>query len=307
MVPSSQPSDEPSSSPSVDLPFINKSFIIKAGGNTGSTRSSIDLCLEPDELSDGKLIKTKICDGSDKQSWTKDQKGRFFNVADSSLCLKRKSSNNRLKVTDNCSSSFDQLNFGFDWFDSKFVMKKNPGKYVATISALEENKNIEFMGWTADNVLQKFTFVPDSDVIAVPPESFQIQSEIAGDYCLAPTSGADYSEVTPMPCSSADTAQRWFHVDGFFRSGISTGPCMKKGNDTLKIVSCDLITGISPNRFIYDFFDRTLSWKSNNKLVTIESDSVDSSSPAKVIARNLAQHPNGGQQWRIIEQPILPL
>ena len=304
MYPSSQPSDEPSSSPSVDLPFINKSFIIKTGENTGSTRSSIDLCLEPDELSADKIIKTKICNGSDNQSWTKDQKGRFFNVADSSLCLKRKN-NNRLKVDNDCTASDEvdsQRNFAFDWFDSKFVMKKNPGELVATISALEENKNIEFKEWSADNVLQKFTIVPDNDVIAVPPAYFQIQSEIAGDYCLAPTSSTDFSEVKPVSCSSADTAQVWYYVNGFFRSGTSAGPCMVKEGDTLKIKGCEKITGIPPNRFIYDFFDYTLSWRSNSKLVTIENDSVDSSFPAKILKRNLGQHPNGGQQWRIIGQ-----
>jgi hypothetical protein len=185
-------------------------------------------------------------------------------------------------------------------------MKKNPGTHVATVSALDEDQDIEFNEWTADiNVLQNFMIVPDNYVIADPPNFFQIQSEIAGDftYCLAPTSDANLSKVKPKSCDSTDTAQLWFYENGFFKSGISSSgfpPCMiKEGSNNLSIDSCDPVAG---DRFIYDFFDYTLSFQSGNKLVTIKNDSVDSSKAAKIFSRNLEGYPNGGQQWRIIDQ-----
>jgi hypothetical protein len=252
-MPSVVPSNAPSSTPST-APSSEPTFIIKAG-NIDS-----NLCLQPAQLKADYKVKTRNCNGSDDQSWTKNQEGRFFNVADSSLCLKRIWGDNLLKVDDDCSSSpqvNSRHNFAFDWFDSKFVMKKNPG-LVATISALQTNVFIEFKEWTADNVLQKFTIVPDNYVISAPPPNFfQIQSEIPGDYCLAPTSDG---EVKPVLCSSTDTAQLWFYENGFFRSDISSsGPlCMIKDGGILKINSCVDLT----DRFIYDFFhgNQIVSW-----------------------------------------------
>jgi hypothetical protein len=84
--PSTEPSSEPSDMPSVvpsNAPSSTPTFIIKVG------ESSLNLCLEPKSIIADAKIKTKNCNGSVKQSWTKDEEGRFFNVANSTLCLKR--------------------------------------------------------------------------------------------------------------------------------------------------------------------------------------------------------------------------
>jgi hypothetical protein len=286
-------------SPSVDLPFINTSYTIQTGKNTGYRAKSF--CLEPNKLIAGQPIKIKVCNGSDVQSWDRVAKGQFRNIANPLLCLKN--IERKLKIG-SCVDG-DDIRFGYDWFDSTFAMKKKPFLVATAPSdAFKENLSISLDPRIEDNDMQEFTLVPDNgSFIPVPPKQFAFQSKISfgGDYCLEPMRLKHRSDVKPLMCNDS-LRQQWIYNDGYFKSAANEGLCMANKSDVLQVQDCP----INKNKFMYDFLDYTLSSRKAKLLVTIVDDLLDPTVTAvdtpvvEIIKRNVAAYPNGGQQWFVV-------